>query len=278
MAEPDEKPEKPAEGKKGEKPAPSRLELTAKEGTDFLSSATNTGLATANLAATGLLGLGPLAFAASYPLSGLARKRNEGKPFTAADLRDESIKGAVGASGLYFAATAAQNLAKSGLESTVMSAVPAPLVAGGLTLAAMPLINLFYQPVKYIIENKKIDGLANYMKENYWKDTKQYLTYFGIPAAAMVGAATAIPAFAPYLFPALAVWNLLYRGKSLNPLKYVPNPFPVVTGIASVGAKTITGVYETARAVGSSLYSTISNLFKSAPPAQAPPAPAPKPA
>ena len=291
---PDNKEEKPAE-KKEEKPKqPTALESAVNESWNAAKASTNSLVGTAAIGgATTLFGLDGLVTSLAFPFGGMVESKLAGKPFTSKNFRDEAIAGALFTPPLWYSVKTIQNLPKAygldGIVNVLGASIPTSAFAiGGLTLAAIPLLNAFYYPIKYLIDNKKFEGIGKDFKENYWKGTKRSLIYLGLPTAAAVAASSTVPFLAPYLFPILAGLEVAYRialskeklnWKLLNPFTYVPNylnPFHVIPGAVSATYKVGNGVVEAVSAIGSTLYEKISKFFKAA---TAPsPTPQPKPA
>jgi len=278
----------PMQEKKEEKKQPSALESAVDESWHAIKSSTNNIIGTGAIAgATALFGLDGLVTAASFPIGAKISYGLSGKEFKTNNFRDEAIAGALFTPPLWYGVQAVKHVPKAlGLEGTVANILGAtvpisPFVVGGLTAGLLgPVLSALYFPLQYVIKNKKFSGLTKDFRENYWSGLKRNLPNTLLSSAA-VGLSYAIPALAPYLFPALAVSSVLYRmmmsteGKVeykrlLYPSTYLPNfinPFYLLSGAASVGGKVYRGITNAAYDIGSA----IGGLFKkTAAPAQVP--------
>lgn len=297
MAEDNQAEQKPqAEEKKEEKKQPTKLESAVNESWNAVKASTNALVGTGAIAgATALFGLDGLVTAASFPIGAKIGHGLAGKEFKSSNFRDEAIAGALFTPPLWYGVEAVKLAPKVlGLEGAVANILGAsvpisPLVVGGLTAGVLtPALNLFYYPLQYVIKNKTFKGLGKDLKENYLPGLKRSLPITLFSSAA-VGLSYAVPAFAPYLFPALALSSVVYRmllskegkvdyKKLFYPSTYLPNfinPFYLVSGVASVAGKAYKGITATAYGIGSAISSLIGTLFKTspAPSPAAPPAP-----
>ena len=280
-----------AQEKKEEKPKqPSTLENAVNESWNFIKGTTNAFVGTgATVAATALFGLNGLVTTLSFPYGGRISTKLAGKEFSTARFRDEAIAGALFTPPLWYGVQAVKQMPKAfGLEGTITNILGAsvpvsPLVVGGLTLGVLtPALNALYYPLQYIIRNKTFKGIGKDFRENYWKGTLRALPLTVLTSAA-VGASYALPAFAPYLFPVIAVGSVLYRillskeGKIdykrfLYPSTYLPNvlnPFYLASGAVSASGKIYRGITSAAYSLGSWLDSLLSSTVAPSTPAPA---------
>ena len=287
--------------KKEEKPKETLIESVGSEIKQVSSGFVNSAIgATAIGAATALFGLDGLVTAASFPYGGMIEKRlmtekdDSKRQFTSKNFRDESITGALLTPPVWYGIETVNRIPKAlGLENAVADilgySIPmSPLVVSGLFLGALaPAITALYYPLDYLVKNKTFKGMGSDFRKNYTKGLIRALPLTAVTSA-VIGAASALPYLAPYLFPAIAVSNILYRlvlsreslnyAKLLNPFTYVPkflNPFYLVGGAANAAYKAAKNLFEPIYAIGSTLGEKISNLFKISPKPAASPAPQP---
>jgi len=277
----------PMQEKKEEKKQPSALENITNESWNAIKGTTNMLVGTGAIAgASYLFGLDGLSIASSFPIGGKIESGLAGKEFKTKNFRDEAITGTLFTPHSYYGIGAVKEIpAAMGLD-----AMAGGLVAGGLTMGALvPVLNAGYYGLDYLVKNKTFKGMGKYFKENYYPGFKKSLP-LNIIASAAVGATYAMPVLAPYLFPFMAVANVLYRvllstektkeyKKLFYPSTYLPNsinPFYLLGGAASVGGKIYRGVTNSAYGLGSVIRSAIGALFKTsaAPSPAASPAPA----
>lgn len=204
----------------------------------LLEKIANTAVGAAAIgASTAVFGRDGTVTTGSFPAGGFLESRLAGKEFKTKNFRDEAIAGALFSVPLITGVNAIRQVPQAygldGLVNVLGYSIPtAALAVGALSFAAIPLLNAFYYPIKYVVDNKSFKGLGKDMKENYWKGTVRGL-YLGIPWAGTVAASVAMPAFAPFLFPVLAGFEVAYRvilskykldyKKLLNPLNYMPD-------------------------------------------------------
>lgn len=207
-----------AQPKEGEKPkGPTTLDRVVN---DVWSGIVNPVIAAGAIgASTALFGIDGLSVSSSFPagraVTEFTRKDGKGK-LTTANLRDESIAGALFTPAVVYGVEAVKNIPKAfGLEGMVTDimgySVPvAPLVVGGVTgLALTPILNALYYPLQYLIQNKKFKGMGEDFKKNYFNGLVKTAPLTALASAA-VGISYAMPVLAPYLFPALAALNIGY--------------------------------------------------------------------
>ena len=278
--------------KKEEKPKqPSTLEGVVTESWSGVKALTNTALGTGAIAGAGALyGIDGLVTGAAFPLGSRILSKLKGEEFGYNRFRDEAIFGSLWTPISVNSINWVKQIPKAfGLDSIVTNvyghSVPltSSLVAGAVTsgLLIPALLGLYY-PMEYIIKNKTFRGVGKYLKENYYKGLKQTLP-LTIFSGLAVAANYAMPFLAPYLFPAIAVSNVLFKifastgeGKReykrlLYPSTYLPNPFNAVEGISSLAGKVYGSVNSLAYGVGS----YIRTLLKSEPKPTPAPSPAP---
>jgi len=272
-----------AEGKKEEKKE-SLLESMAKEAPSVVSAITGT----AALIASGLLygiggpvvnihgvpiNTGTLSVAGSQPLGDLI---TEEKPKYARRVFYGILQGPV--FNLMFNASLAA-AGSYGLDGILS----APLVAGGITLAAAPILTAMFYPVKYFLDTGSFKGFYKSFKDNYGKETLYTAVGFGIPTAIAAAYATANIAFAPYLLPVAAASNIIYKvvrkimkKEKIYPARIITYP---IGGAISVMGRIYNGFTSAAYRFGSWIDSAISSPAPAPKPAPAPTAaPAPQPA
>lgn len=262
MAEAEEAAPVPAEVKKEEKKEPPAYQSASAEMREFFKKAADaaigvTALGTSSFLATSFGGLEGLVnntiLGLSYPLSGRARNKKEGKPFTSADYRNEFMKGGLGALLTTGSVWTAKEVAKSYVGTSVNvlgAALPYSAVVGGaLTLGLTGVIAPIYQMGKYLIDNRKFEG----MWKDYLKRDGQGIIYRGLINAGLVGASLTFTGFAPFLYPALALSNAMLRAKNPKPWNYISNLLYTPAGLASVGGKIYRGVNYIAEKAGEGL-------------------------
>lgn len=288
--------------KKEEKPkVPTIGESVGSEIKQASGGFVNSAIGTAAIgAATALFGSGGLVTIASFPYGGMIEKRlmtdkdESKKQFTSKNFRDESVTGALLTPPIWYGIEAVNRIPKAlWLENAVASilgySIPmSPLVVSGLFLGALaPAITALYYPLDYLVKNRTFKGMGTDFRKNY---TKGLIRALPLTAAtsAVIGAASVLPYLAPYLFPAIAVSNILYRlvlsrenlnyAKLLNPFTYVSkflNPFYVASGAATAAYKGAKNLFKPIYALGSAFGEKIASLFKASP---RPASPAPQPA
>jgi hypothetical protein len=261
-----------AQPKEGEKPKETTLDKVVK---DVWNGIVNPSIAAGAIGASyGLFGLDGLSTAASFPvgraLVEFARKDGKGK-LTTANLRDESIAGALFTPAVMYGIEAVKSIPKTfGLEGMVTNmlsySVPvAPLVVGAATgLALSPILNALYYPLQYLIQNKKFKGMGEDFKKNYFSGLVKTAPLTALASAA-VGVSYAMPVLAPYLFPALAALNIGYRvllsPEKISAMKLLFSPITLpIYGAYYLAA----GAVKTAYSASRGLFKLIYNTFKGA--------------
>jgi|GEM_PF-6965996 hypothetical protein len=261
-----------AQPKEGEKPKETTLDKVVK---DVWNGIVNPSIAAGAIGASyGLFGLDGLSAAASFPvgraLVEFARKDGKGK-LTTANLRDESIAGALFTPAVMYGIEAVKSIPKTfGLEGMVTNmlsySVPvAPLVVGAATgLALSPILNALYYPLQYLIQNKKFKGMGEDFKKNYFSGLVKTAPLTALASAA-VGVSYAMPVLAPYLFPALAALNIGYRvllsPEKISAMKLLFSPITLpIYGAYYLAA----GAVKTAYSASRGLFKLIYNTFKGA--------------
>ena len=181
--------------------------------------------------------IGGLVASASFPIGAKAESKLANTQFTKAKFRDEAIAGAL----FFKMVKEIQDFSKGygldGLVNGLDGKIPHPLIAASLTLAAIPLLNIVYYPVKHLTDKKTIKGLCKSFKESYAQGTWRALVYVGLPSSTVVGLSTAFPnsQFLEHLsYWVLAASQVVYRvisseekidhRKSWHPLTYIPDP------------------------------------------------------
>ena len=166
-------------------------------------------------ATTKIFGADGLAVAGSFPVGELISDVNN---FNSSKFRDQSIFGALFTPLSYYGINAVKQVPKTfGLDDMLTNVMgySVPLassaVAGGLTFGVLaPAFTSLYYPMEYIIKEKKIKGAFDYTKKKFYKGLRDTM-----PINLFVGGAVAttyaLPFLAPYLFPAMAVANILYK-------------------------------------------------------------------
>lgn len=269
---------------KEKKKQPNSLESAINESGDAVKAAANTLAGTGAVAgATALFGLDGLVTALSFPIGGMIEKRamaekdGSKKQFTSRHFRNEAITGALLTPVLWYGVNAIRGIPKAlgldGLVNVLGYSMPASALAvGGLTFASIPLFNAIYYPIKYLVDNKTFKGMGKDFKQHYWEGTKRSL-YLGIPWSAAIAASVAAPALYPFLFPALAVFEVLYRivlskeklnyAKLLNPFTYIPkfaNPFYLIGGTSNLAGRAYNQIAKGSYSLGSAIRSRIDGL------------------
>ncbi len=214
---------------------PSLDNIVKKESFGVVKSIFNTAVGAGALyTATKVFGIDGLAVAASFPVGSLISGTLNGS----STFRDESIFGALFTPLSYYGINAVKQAPKIlGLDNLVTNvmgySVPlaSSLVAGGLTFGVLaPVLTALYYPMEYIINNKKISGAFDYTKKKFYKGLKDTLP-INLFVGGAVAATYALPFLAPYLFPAMALANILYKmflskGEAKQSSSYAPKYSP----------------------------------------------------
>lgn len=268
-----------------EEKKPSLEESVSKEFSEFGKASLNTLLGASIFGiggATYFFGLDGLVTAASFPIGGMIESRlmKEPKPFTSKNFRDESITGALFTLPLWYGFETIKQVPKAFRLDDIVTAnilgasVSISPIIAGLTFGVLtPALTALYYPLKYAIQNKTFKGIGKDFKDNYLKGLIRTSPLTALTSL-FVGAAYATPYLAPYLFPAIAVSNVLYRVllskeklyylKLLNPFNYLPkfaNPFYVASGVASAAGK----VYRNAATAIYDIGSAVRDWFRKTP-------------
>lgn len=247
--------EKPKEEEKPKQPT--TLENIVSESTSAAKSLIGAGaLATAGL----FYGAGGLAVAASRPVGALMVQEK-------VKFMNESLYGLVQVP--VFSALFNTSLnAASSLDSIVnvmgYSMHTAPLIAGGIVLAAAPIITTLLYPVGYFIFRGSFKGLREDAKKRYGKHIKDTAKYFCLPMAIATAAATVYTGLVPYLLPLAAAANLFYRLGTAEKYYFKNLMKPITYPISG----TISLLGRTYRGVTSAMYdigSAIGSLFRKSP-------------
>lgn len=242
----------------------------------------NTAVGGSALAAAGALGgLELIALTASQPFG----ERITSEKMPSSKFRDKSSYGLIQGTGVYATLKIAYETAKKYMGDTFTlfgnSISKSYLVGTGIALAAVPFLTAFAYPWAYFFNNNySFKGLFKSVKEKYGTATKDSLYTYGLTTAAGVGAALAMPLYAPiFLIGSGFLGNVFYKLKTSEKW-YLGKIFTPITsttsGLASASYKVAKGVGEAAYAIGSSIVSGISEILKSA--AAFKPAPAAAPA
>ena len=171
----EQKPQAP-EGKKEEKKQTSGLENLVSEGKTAVNALLTTGALglsaffqgigdpIVNIPYTNIpINAGTLSVTASQPLSTIITKEK----IKSKDLRNDAIYGLLQLPLFQYIADTSQNLGKVygyGLENTA-------LIAGGATLAAMPLLVAVLYPIRYFMNRGTFKGFGETFSKDYLKTT-----------------------------------------------------------------------------------------------------------
>jgi len=277
----EQKPQAPEE-KKEEKPkGPKVLESVVDESWNAIKFSTNSiGGAGAMTGAAALFGPDGLVTAASFPIGARIVKKASGKEYPTGNFR-EAIAGSLFTVPAWYGIETVKQIPKAfGLDDIVTAnvlgkSVSISPVVTGLTFGALiPALNAIYYPLQYVMQNKTFKGIWKDFKDNYWKGTKKTLPLSALSSIA-IGTTSATKYLAPYLFPALAAANVLYRvllspekieyKKLLLPSTYLPNmlnPFYLLDGATSVAYKTGSTIYGALGGVAKGISSLASSFFE----------------
>lgn len=134
------------------------------------------------------------------------------------------------------------------------------LAAGGLTLAATPLLTAIFYPIGYFTHAGTLKGFAKYFRENYAKDVYKTL-WWSVPMAGAVASTAIYPFIAPYLLPIAAGANLFYRLMASKQI-YLQNLLKPVTYPISGTLSLVGKIYRRAATVVYDIGSAVRGLFE----------------
>jgi len=221
-------------------------------------------------ASTALFGMDGLSVSSSFPagraVTEFTRKDGKGK-LTTANLRDESIAGALFTPPLWYGIEAVKQVPKAfNLDDIVTfnilgnSLSISPVVAG-LTFGVLtPTLTALYYPLQYLIQNKKFKGMGEDFKKNYFNGLIKTAPLTALASAA-VAASYAMPVFAPYLFPALAALNIGYRvllsPEKISAMKLLFSPITLpIYGASYLAVGAVKASYSAANGLVNLIYNT----------------------